>query len=738
MNPGPTRLDLEAIVPSSLDRVVAAEPLDDGNVELYVREGDAVRRVTRPFNPFLLLRDGTLLDGFEEEHRVRPLDDGGSAEPTLAFLAEFDDLRAHDRAVKFLKTKTGKNPSAPNAPYKTISDATMQAMIASGVRLFAGMTLNEIHRMQVDIETLTTDGYEFPNPKRDDDRVIIIAMSDNNGWERRLQLDEDGSEKELLEKFVDIVRSRDPDVIEGHNIFRFDLSFLAERAKRHRVKLEFGRDGGVMKKRSSRFTAAERTINYPRFDIHGRHVIDTFHLTQLYDVVHRDLEGYGLKSVARHFNVAAPDRIYVEGADITKLWTSDRGCLGAYAMDDVRETRAIADILSPSYFYQTRLLPLSYQNCVVRGNATRIDALLTSTYLSMNAALPYPEKDRRFAGGLTKTFATGVFANVWHCDARSLYPSIILAEQMRPSRDHLGAFATILAKLRDFRLRAKDAEKSTPNQAERDHLNSLQTSFKILINSFYGYLGFPYGTFNDFDMAETIAARGRELLTAMVDHIQNAGGDVIEIDTDGVYFQPPPNVTSPEAMEASIQSVLPTGVDVELDAIHPAMFCYKSKNYALLNDNGEVAITGAALKSRGLEPFQRDYIKALITALLNGKPDAITALTKSNRDAIANQKLPLEKLAKTETLNDSPENYAKKLESGKGRRSAAYELALKANRDYRQGDQVSFYVTGEKKNVSVVDNSKLLVDAPPERDENVTYYLAKLDDLRKKFDAFIN
>mgnify|MGYP000927815681 CR=1 FL=1 len=44
----------------------------------------------------------------------------------------------------------------------------------------------------------------------------------------------------------------------------------------------------------------------------------------------------------------------------------------------------------------------------------------------------------------------------------------------------------------------------------------------------------------------------------------------------------------------------------------------------------------------------------------------------------------------------------------------------------------------EKKKVSVVENSKLLSDAKEgERDENVAYYLDKLEELRKKFAPFL-
>ena len=75
--------------------------------------------------------------------------------------------------------------------------------------------------------------------------------------------------------------------------------------------------------------------------------------------------------------------------------------------------------------------------------------------------------------------------------------------------------------------------------------------------------------------------------------------------------------------------------------------------------------------------------------------------------------------------------------SGSGRRSAAYELAVKSGKEYRAGDQVTFYITGTKKNVAVVDAAKLLSDGDNNvRDENVPYYLAKLDELRKKFESF--
>ncbi|OGV53098.1 MAG: hypothetical protein A2X49_17340 [Lentisphaerae bacterium GWF2_52_8] len=723
---------LEKLVSSRYEKIVAAETHDDGTAVLFIRDGDKVSQEKIAFEPFILLDNPALLQGLQHKFELDALKGPGR----FSTRARFQNVKAYEAALKFLKENTGFTPSAPNAPYRIFSDLGQQLLMGQEFRLFRGMAFHELRRLHFDIETLVTPGYEFPNPKRDADMIVIISLADNSGWEKVISAD-GRSEKELLEEFVKLVRERDPDTLEGHNIFRFDLPFIEERAKRHKVRLALGRDGSALSKRNSRVSIAERTVNYTRYEAYGRHVVDSFHLVQFYDISHRELEGYGLKYVARHFGVAAKNRTYVEGADIARLWEEDRAKLLAYALDDAREARAVSAILSPSYFYQAQLIPMSYQDCVVRGNATRIDAMLVAAYLAEGGAPSEPEASRPFSGALTEAFAAGVFKNVWHCDVRSLYPSIILAEKWCPKRDVLGVFPRFLDSLRRFRLDAKDAQRAARTSEEKDYFNSLQTTFKILINSFYGYLGFSQGTFNDYDMAESVTSRGREILTLMLETLRKSGANVIEMDTDGIYFQPPPGMDDAKKMGSLIQAALPEGIEVELDEQYPAMFCYKSKNYALLSSNGEVAITGAALKSRGLEPFQRDYISAALELLLKGHATELKALSSSYRRDIGSRAWPLARLAKSETLNDSPETYRKKMASGEGRRSAAYELALNSARDYRQGDQISFYITGTKKKVSVVDNSRLLADAPPQRDENIDYYLSKLDELESRFAEFI-
>ncbi len=100
-------------------------------------------------------------------------------------------------------------------------------------------------------------------------------------------------EKALLEQLVDIISERNPDVIEGHNIFGFDLPYLQARCSLHSIPFAIGRDGLVPKSYPASIRFAERSIDYLFFDIPGRNVIDTLFLVQSYDISKRSMQSYG-------------------------------------------------------------------------------------------------------------------------------------------------------------------------------------------------------------------------------------------------------------------------------------------------------------------------------------------------------------------------------------------------------------------------------------------------------------
>lgn len=715
--------------------LVAVEPIASQGqpdaMALFFSRGGGTEQTCESFSPFLFLAQEDLLEGPLRAAAVTLLD--GTA--PFRWKVEFPTWKACQAAKAWLAKQTGLPAGSPAAPYYLINDPVQQYLMQSGRTLFKGMRFDELRRMQVDIECYTTEGFEFCNAEREGDRIIAIAMADQTGWVQVLsgaELDE----RALLERFVETVRDRDPDVLEGHNLFNFDLPYLMTRTGRWGVKLALGRDGSSPRVRASRFSAGERTLAYSRFEVFGRHIVDTYFLVQAYDVSHRSLDGYGLKEVARHFGLTRPDRVYIEGGSIASEFRTNPAAVMRYAGHDVAETEALSRLLSQSAFVQAQMIPFSYQNICVRGNATKIDALMVREYLRQGAALPYPDKARPFSGGYTDMFIGGVVRNVHHCDVRSLYPSLMLSRRIEPRHDRLEVFHRLLAGLRRFRLEARARAREATSEAGRLHHDAIQSTFKVLINSFYGYLGFDQARFSDFDAAERVAAEGRQLLREMIDWLRAHGAQPVEIDTDGIYFVPPAAETEAGqlAFRKAFEASLPPGIEVEFDDAFVAMFSYKMKNYALLKENGEIVIKGAALKSRGLEPFQRRFLRDMVRIKLEGREGDLPELKTAFERAIRQHEWPVSELAKTETLLEAPATYAGKIAQKSRSRNAAYELALKSGRDYRAGDQLSYYVTGAKKSVPVHTAAKALSEwNPVERDENVLYYVAKLDALYEKF-----
>ena len=694
------------------ESIVAVEFSPPNRVKIFSREANGSTSVQmEEFSPFLWTSsEGSPLEGTLALNRLVTCPDWRS----------FQDARS-----RLLKERM---------PFFASNDPVQQYLTARGRTLFKGMRFEDLRRLQIGIETTVSDGFEFSSPERD--AIAAVALSDSTGWEEILVVEPNSieSERGTLETLTSIIQTRDPDVIEGHNLFKFDLPFVAARAKRLKVRPAWGRDGSPLASRPSRLQIAEKVIQYPKFVAGGRHIVDTWVLAQYYDVSSRELENFRLKNVARHFGVSERNRVFLEGSGQQDAYREDQDAFRICALQNVRETRALASILSRSYFIQAQIFPYNYQDVIIRGNATKIDALFLREYLRRGHSIPDLPQARPFEGGYTDIFVTGVIQNVWHCDVTSLYPSVMLAFGYLPENDALGVFAGMLRDLRGFRIQAKNALQQVDDPLERSSLQALQGVFKILLNSFYGYLGFAQGHFADFDAAEKVTAKGREILRQMVDWLTARGAKVIEIDTDGIYFRPPDGAKV-EDLQRGLAAELPAGIEVEFGTTFPAMFSYRAKNYALLDDSGSIIIKGAALKSRGMEPYLRDYLEALLRLLLKAEPERAVALREELTLKIRRRELSVEAFAKTEALQDSVASYQKKITASSRNRSAAFELAIKSGRNYQAGDQISYYITGASKKVKAYESARLVSEWNPEaRDENVEYYVAKLDELAAKFE----
>jgi len=687
-----------------------------------------------PFSPFLLLADAALVESTAGLLSLEPLD-GPSVFRWLArYRAWADALAARDRC----REASGAGANMPGAPYRFLADPVHQYLLVAGRTSFGGLAFGDLRRLALDIEVVTTAGYEFPSAARADDRIVAVALADSSGFRHVVRGDR-LDERLLLEECTRIIRERDPDVIEGHNIFRFDLEYLEARARRHDVVLRWGRDGSALRRRVARLQIAERTIDYRRWDAAGRHVVDTWMLAQLHDAGARDLPSFGLKELARHFGVAAPDRTYIDASQVARTLREDPERLVAYAIDDAVETLGVAAVLAPPYFAQAQVVPFDYQTCTLRGAAAKIDALMLREYLYRRHAVPAPQPTAPVGGGHTVICQQGVARPVLHVDVTSLYPSLMLAHSIGPASDALGVFPALLQHLRDFRIRAKRLARETAEPAERAHLGALQQSFKILINAFYGYLAFSGGHWNDYNAANRVTAEGRAVVASLLERLTGLGATPVEADTDGVYFVPPPG-HRPDDDDALLERIavgLPAGLQLELDGRYAAMFSYKMKTYALLDARDRLQLKGSAFRSRGLEPFQRQVIEEVVRALLDGRPDEVRRIIDRRLADFAAHRVDVRAFARTETLQESLDAYRLKVNAGARSVSAAYELAAAAGRALEPGDQISYYVTGHGAGVAVNGHVKLASQWDPARpDENVEYYQAKVREIWERFRPF--
>ena len=723
-----------------MPRIVAIELGETGTVKVHRREKDGSTSTdVEPFHPFVWADSDVVDLGIEAEKLKGDL--------------KFGRLIAVDSWKELIVLRNGLKNAGRD--FFAFTDPVQHYLTATGRTLFKDLPFEELKRMQLEVLTFS---------EGDADHIMSITLSDNRGWEELIVVDPKKvaeSEHAAIKRLTSLIKERDPDVIEGHNLFRSDLPYLVARAKTVKAKLDWGRSGGFLRSRPSRLQIAEKTIDYPKFTIDGRHFVDTFLLAQFYDVGMRSFAGFERADVARHFGLCDEEISALTGKELERAYIDNDEKFRRRALCGVRETRAVSELLSPSYFIQAQIFPYNYQDVIVRGNATRINGLFLREYFRQKHSIPELPLPQTFEGGYTDIFFTGVARNVWHCDVASLYPSIMLQFDCFPQSDRLQIFRHLLTDLRTFRLETKAAMRAEKNPAKQRYFHALQNTFKILINSFYGYLGFSQGHFADFDAAARVTQIGRDLLKKMIDWLNAQGAKVIEVDTDGIYFVPPSSVeanaspartVSPakskrgaaEAAAATENDIgelqkglakeLPPGIEVEFDEQFNAMFSYKAKNYALLTKDGDVIIKGGALKSRGLEKFQRVFLEEMIKLIMKGKPEAIVDLRNQFEKKIRNREWKIDMLMKTDTLQDSLEKYRAKIAGSARNRAAAYELGLASGRNYKPGDQISYYIKSTPKKVPAYEAARLASDFDPQnRDENVDYYIAKLDELVKKF-----
>lgn len=614
---------------------------------------------------------------------------------------------------------------------------TEQYLMATGQVYFRGLTYAELHRLQFDLETTALD------PERG--RIFLIAVRDSRGLEITLEAPTPADEPRMIAELCALIRERDPDVIENHNLFGFDLPFLDTRAAKLGVKLALNRAGGPSQMEQYVDPYRRRSSKHKRmrFSIAGRELIDTLDAVRRYDFSVRELPSYRLKDVAKHFGVATAERVYLAGAAVYETYQKTPDLTRRYALDDVAEVDAISQRLLGATFALAGMAPRRFERLASAGPAMGIlEPMLVRAYLQAGAALPRMagskySGDDLHEGGALHLFATGIAEHVVKADVASLYPSLMRTYKIGPECDHLGVLLHLVDKLTDLRLGHKTAMRTAVRGSLEYGLHDAnQAAMKILINSAYGYLAAgKMALFADRRAADEITRRGRELLGQVVAALRERGMALLEADTDGVYFAVPADWTEQQerSLVAEIAALLPDGIRLEYEGRYRAMFSHEVKNYALLTYGGTLIMRGVALKSSRAEPFGERFLQKALRCALLGNSAGVREALQETIAALRNRRLTAEDVAARVRLTKPPEVYQTTRAS---QREQQYEALLNAGRsDWTIGERVRVYRAEGGASVWVPDETEDDIDTsgalPPaqaaeRRDYDVEHYLQVL------------
>jgi hypothetical protein len=122
----------------------------------------------------------------------------------------------------------------------------------------------------------------------------------------------------------------------------------------------------------------------------------------------------------------------------------------------------------------------------------------------------------------------------------------------------------------------------------------------------------------------------------MIDWLNARGAQVIEVDTDGIYFVPPEKSTLAACRKIWRKNCRPGSTSKSTSNSTPCSVI-RRKITRFSQKTATSSSKGGALKSRGLEKFQRVFLEEMIKMIMQGKPEAITDLRNDFERKIRNR-----------------------------------------------------------------------------------------------------
>ena len=584
---------------------------DNDKLYLYVAKGDKTEIIRLPNYHYVLM------DKYDIGVNPGRLEGNNH----YKYFAKFSNKADIYDFVRKMKNK-GIDTWYPANPVESV-------MLKDGYTMYKGMKLDQISTLSFDIETT---GVKI----NDNSFVTLISNTyrSRSGviTKRMFAFDDYDSPKLFLDDWCKWVRTVDPDVVLGHNVFNFDIPYLIKFAQICKTKLHLGRNASVITvdRYPRRFRKdGSQTYEYLNARIFGREIVDTFFLSLKADTARR-YPSYGLKAIIAFEGLEKEGRQHWDFSKNKEPWTYPDQWVKfkQYAEDDADDALALFDLMAPQFFYYTQAIPKTFQQIINTATGSQVDYFMMRSYLQRSLAIPKASEKEPFEGAIS-IGNPGVYKDVFKVDVDSLYPSIMLEYNVyNPDKDPDRNFLAAVKFFTDARLENKRLAAETGDR----FYNDMSNGQKIMINSFYGFMGAPGLRFNYPEGAAKVTRVGREILTCAIDWCSRKGFALVNGDTDSISFTDDGTGNMKQYLN-EINALYPDLINWSDDGYYDSVIVVKAKNY-LLKKGDEITIKGSALKATMKETALTSFLKESLTLLMDHRLNDLQDLYLDKVDEI--------------------------------------------------------------------------------------------------------
>ncbi|RLG63413.1 DNA polymerase II, partial [archaeon] len=585
----------------------------------------------------------------------------------------------------------------------------------------------ELRVLAFDIECYNPRG----TPKPDRDPIIMIGIATNRGDRIVLKAD-DLNDSRIIKEFVEFVRKFDPDVIVGYNSNGFDWTYLLERSKRLRIRLNL-----------SRANSEPAQSVYGHFSILGRANVD------LYDFAEEltEVKVKTLENVADYLGVKKKsERVLIEGAYIYKYWDdpSKRSQLEKYLLDDIESTLGLSEKFLPFAIQLSSIVGLPLDQVGSASVGFRVEWHLMRHAYEFGELIPnrIERPYSTYKGAIVLKPKPGIHENIAVLDFSSMYPNLMIKYNISPDtyvspmdykegedvyiapevghmfRKHPdGFYRKVLRRLLEARNAIRNKLKDLkPDSPEYRVLYERQRALKVIANATYGYCGWLGARWYKREVAETTTAWGRYTIKDTIELAKKIGLKVIYGDTDSIF------VIYDKAKVNKLTKLIrdKLGLEIKPDKIYVRVFFTEAKKrYCGLLTDGRIDVVGLeAVRGDWSELAKEVQEKVIEIILRENRVDRAVDYVRKVIKKLERGEIPLSKLIIWKTIGKELEEY----ESATAHVSAAKKL-IEAGFEVDKGDKVGYIIVKGSGRLSDKAMPYLFVDSFDQVD--IEYYIKK-------------